>query len=211
MQYTHSTISSGPAPRCNRNTWRDARCAQMNQEPPNRLGAVADFTLALTIEPDNAGYRTQRGQCYLALEQYDAALADFEEALAKGPTAAALLGRAHAHVHLGRHRSAAADAEAALNLKDLSPLQMYRAGAVFALAVGSLDELKRPLTREEISARSLYQDRALSQVRLALLALPPEQRAGFWLSHPARDRALAAVRSTPVFRQLQHDFAPPAN
>ena len=182
--------------------------ARMKLEPPDRIGAVADLTNALAVEPTNAAYRGQRGQLYLALEQYPAALADFDEILANDRNAAALLGRGLARVRLGYYKSAAADADEAREMKAATPLQQYTAGSVFALAAGCLDALNRPLTREEAALRSDYQAQALAQVRRALLALPPEERVRFWVSHPARDRALASVRSTAAFRQLQHEFAP---
>ena len=182
--------------------------ARMRLEPPDRIGAVADLTHALAFEPANARYRAQRGQLYLALELYPVALADFDEILAKERNVAALLGRGHASVRLGYHKSATADAEEARDMNEVSPLQQYSAGSVFALAAGWLDDLKRPLTREEAALRADYQSRALEQVRRSLLALPPEERADFWSSHPARDRALTSVRSAAAFRQMQHEFAP---
>jgi tetratricopeptide (TPR) repeat protein len=180
--------------------------ARMRLEPPDHAGAVADLTLALAVEPANAAYRTQRGQLYLALGRYEAALADFDEVPGKDPTV--LLGRARARAGLGQHARAAAEADEAVALTGLSPSQVYAAGAVFALAAGSLDDLNRPLRREEADTRTRYQERALDLVRSALLALPPNERAAFWSSHPARDRALAAVRSGSRFRQLQGEFGP---
>jgi len=180
--------------------------ARLKSEPPDKAGALADLTLALAREPGNAAYRAQRGQLYLGLEQYLGAVADFDEVLARERSAHALLGRGLARASLGDHAGAAADAEEA-SKKDLTQLQRYSAGAVFSLAVGVLDSLKRPLTLDEARARLRYQERALALVKQSLLDLPEEQRASFWKSHPARDRSLAPLRPTPDFRELQQKYA----
>jgi tetratricopeptide (TPR) repeat protein len=186
-----------------------ARMKRMDK--PDREGAVADLTLALALarEPAKESYWLQRGQLYLALEQYPAALDDFKKALDRKRGAAALLGRATVQARLGRQALAIADVDEALRQKDLTPNQRYAAAAVFALAAGAFDEPPgRTLTKSESDTRLEYQDRAIEQVRLSLLALPPEQRVEFWKSHPARDRALAPLRSTPGFTKLRREFAP---
>ncbi len=181
--------------------------ARMRKEPPDREGALADLTLALALQPGNRAVRTQRGRLALTLGQFHIALADFDEVLAQERTLPALLGRAQALVQLGQHERAAEDVEAALRLPGVASLELYTAAEVFARRAGCLDDLGRPRTMAEEQTRVRYQDRAVDLLRRALLALPPEERSGFWASYPARDRTLNPVRGSVGYLRLKQEFA----
>lgn len=46
--------------------------------------AVEEYTIALELHPDELSSRVNRGQCYLKLGEFDAALADFDRVLKMG-------------------------------------------------------------------------------------------------------------------------------
>ena len=55
--------------------------------------------------------------------------------------------------------------------------------------------------------RSQYQSRALEAIDCVLTGLPAKERTAFWRDYPARDSALAAVRTSDGYRRLEREFA----
>src|SRR5581483_7215343 len=77
----------------------------------NHAGAVADYTSALTLEPDTPRILARRGWSYLLTDAARPALLDFDAAVRLDPWSSdAYSGRASARVRLGMYREAVADA-----------------------------------------------------------------------------------------------------
>jgi tetratricopeptide (TPR) repeat protein len=81
-----------------------------------RSEAVADFTAALVLMPDDASLKIARGQAYHLSGQYDLAIADFDAALKVDNSAVNLIRRAASLRAKGDYDHAAADYTAALGL-----------------------------------------------------------------------------------------------
>ena len=84
--------------------------------------AIADYTEAVRIKPnDDYAYR-RRGSAYLAAHEYDKAIADYTEAIRINPNEAEFY-RQRAQAYLGKHdtKKAAADNAAADKLEAKKP------------------------------------------------------------------------------------------
>jgi tetratricopeptide (TPR) repeat protein len=81
-------------------------------------GALAAFTRAIEINPDNAGARNERARLYRRLGNYAAAIADLNYVIALYPTHADLYAlRGEVYAESGDHPSAIADFTRALDLR----------------------------------------------------------------------------------------------
>jgi tetratricopeptide (TPR) repeat protein len=179
----------------------------------SRLGryadAIEDYTVALRAEPDAATFR-QRGWAYLASQAPRLARDDFASALKLEPASAdAYSGRGTARVRLGEYPLGVADAEEAIRRDPASPRQLWRSARVYAQAVAQIDADLRGGNRSSLSLRSRYQDRALDLVARALETLPQAERAAFWHDHILVDAALAPLRHTSRYAQLEARYAGP--
>jgi tetratricopeptide (TPR) repeat protein len=176
--------------------------AALRARAGDHLGAVDDYSLALAPGPDHAA-AAGRGWSYLALDAPALARADFERALRLRPgDGDAHNGLAYALVKLGKYREAAEGAERALRLDGSTARARYNAARVCAQAAQKAEEDNGLSEERREALRLRYQGRAVSLLRDALRALPPEERAGFWAGTVLRDGALAPLRPCDGFRQL---------
>lgn len=80
--------------------------------------AIADFTLAIGLDPRNPQYFCQRGDVLRRKQAFNDAVADYTAALARARgSACAYQGRAQAYLAKGKTQQALADVEQALRLK----------------------------------------------------------------------------------------------
>jgi tetratricopeptide (TPR) repeat protein len=79
-----------------------------------RDNAIADFSAVLSLKPDDASIRVDRGQNYHLNQQFDLAIADFTAALTLGPSPSTLVQRAASQRAKGAYEEAIADCTAAL-------------------------------------------------------------------------------------------------
>jgi tetratricopeptide (TPR) repeat protein/predicted Ser/Thr protein kinase len=173
--------------------------------------ALADLSLALQLEPNNATILTHRGQAFLACQndQNQSALSDFEDAIRSNPSSGpAYSGRARVRLELGQVSDALADVDTALSLGPPTATLVYSAATVYARAVAKLDADPSRKTRVDAETRVRYQDQALALVEQALLLLPEDQRAAFWRETVQRDSALAAIRHNMGFVRLLRQYSP---
>ena len=81
-------------------------------------GAIADYTQAIRLKPDDAGAYYNRGIAKAGLGQHFAAIADYDTAIRLKPDdAIAYVGRGIAKDRLGQHFAAIADYDTAIRLK----------------------------------------------------------------------------------------------
>lgn len=79
--------------------------------------AIADFTKALSLEPENAEALLQRGNARVTLREFEAGIADFDKALKIKPDASALhLSKGVALFNMGRRSDALASVDEACRL-----------------------------------------------------------------------------------------------
>jgi tetratricopeptide (TPR) repeat protein/predicted Ser/Thr protein kinase len=168
------------------------------------LGAGDDFTRALELSPDAELY-VHRGWASFFADAWRPALRDFETALKLDPKSSdAHTGRGLSRVMLGHYREAVADAGEALRRKPASPEMMHNLACVFALA---LTRLQADAAAQDRPARAAeYRKRCLEAIHKTLDMVPAGQRAAFWRERIAPDDALASVRETPEFKQLQKEY-----
>ena len=80
--------------------------------------AIADYTVAIGLKPDDAGAYYNRGTAKAALKQYNAAISDFTQAIRLKPDYAFAYGnRGIAKNALGQHFPAISDYDTAIRLK----------------------------------------------------------------------------------------------
>ena len=130
-----------------------------------------------------------RGWAYLVSDSPRLALGDFDAAIKLDRADSdAYNGRGTAHVRLGDHRAAAADAREAIRLGKASPRDTYNAARIYALAasvaaseIGEKGRVSRVLS-------SQYQETAVRLIRDALELESPEKRvrSGGIRSRPTR-------------------------
>lgn len=88
-----------------------ARCAErgyLRWEAGDAAGAIAEFTRAIELAPDDPAGYWSRAVVYRELQDYSAALADYTAALERGATEAYWY-RAGVYDELGLHEKARAD------------------------------------------------------------------------------------------------------
>src|SRR5262249_35674069 len=144
-----------------------------------------------------------RGWAYLVVDSPRLALGDFEAAIKLDPADGdAHNGRGTAHVRLGDHRAAVADARTALRFGKTNPRVTYNAARIYALAV--------PVAASEVGGNarmarllaSQYQDTAVQLVREALEREAPQNRASVWHNTIQDDPALKSIRRRLKFDEL---------
>jgi serine/threonine protein kinase/Flp pilus assembly protein TadD len=170
-------------------------------------GAVEDYNRSLALDPGASNIRTRRGWTYV-LNPDQLALAEFERAIKlNSRNGDAHNGRGFVLARLGRYREAIEDAEKALVLGPPVAEMIYNAACIFAQASGKArsDANVNAANHRELSTR--YAARAVDLIRQSLGKLPAGRRAEFWRQSIASDPALDPIRDTPVFVQLNGEFA----
>jgi serine/threonine protein kinase/Flp pilus assembly protein TadD len=174
-------------------------------------GALADYTLALALDPNSPSTLARRGWSYLG-DATRLALRDFDQAIKLEPKNADLYnGRGYARALLGDYRGAIDDAEQALGL-GLSGAELrfklaliYNAACVYAQAASKAAFLAEEPQRQPLSRR--YQDRAVELIHQAVELLPPQSRQPY-IRQILADPALDPVRNYPPFvREIGNDPA----
>ncbi len=144
-------------------------------------GAIADFTLALSLRPGWTDVLLRRGWAYVVAKAPELALADFDEVIRLDPTGAdSYSGRATTRAHLGRYQEAVADAEESLARGAKSSTVAYKAARVYAQAARAAAGDVERKGRAAVTLASRYQDRAVELVRDAVQKQPAGRRVAFW-------------------------------
>ena len=96
-------------------------------------GAIADYTQAIRLKPDDADAYLNRGIAKARLGQHFAAIADYDTAIRLKPDfAVAYYNRGNAKAELGQHFAAIADYDMAIRLKPDYAFAYYRRGVAKA-------------------------------------------------------------------------------
>jgi serine/threonine protein kinase/predicted Zn-dependent protease len=169
--------------------------------------AVADFTLALALAPDDLALRTERGQTYLGCGAARLAVADFDAVLGRDPkNAMACQGRGLARLQLDRCAEAASDAESLAGLANGDGRRVFNAACILAQAAGRL-ELRQEHGDRETAALSVHcQTRAEALLAEAILLLPKTDRATFWRNEVRGAGALAPLRLGYAYNALDRQY-----
>jgi tetratricopeptide (TPR) repeat protein len=109
-----------------------------------RTNAIADFTAALGLKPDDQGVLLQRGQNYHMNQQFDPAVADFSAALKLKSSPTTLMQRAASLRAKGAYAEAIADCNAALagevREAGLDPWDIYSERGYTEFLAGQFDQ-----------------------------------------------------------------------
>ena len=142
-------------------------------------GAIGDYAVALSLDPDSATLHNRRGWAYLLADASKLALADFEAALALDPDLShAYSGRGLALVREGRWRDAVADVETALRLATAGLKQQayYNAARVYALSLKFDAENFSRRGEAGLSEYRRRRDRAAALLLESVHQLPPDRQ-----------------------------------
>jgi tetratricopeptide (TPR) repeat protein len=155
--------------------------------------AAEDYTRVVEKEPDADIYQ-HLGWAHFFADAWKLALRDFTKAIGRNPELGdAYTGRGLAHVMLGLHAKAVADAEEALARKPASAEMMHNIACIYAQASVHAD----------VELATDYRRRAIDAVGRTLAMLPIEERAAFWRDKIVPDAALAPLRNDHAFQRLQ--------
>jgi serine/threonine protein kinase/Tfp pilus assembly protein PilF len=177
--------------------------AQTHVKLGDHAAALDAYSAALGLNPDAATH-CERGWAYLRVGAARLALADFEKALAGGrQMERALCGRGLAYLGLGLVERAVADAEEGARLGD-GPETRLLAACVYAGAAESAG--KSAPGRSGPGSALRYRERAVVLLELALRRVPQERRALFWRARVENERALAPLRDSARYRQMEATF-----
>ncbi|MGP0063057.1 MAG: protein kinase domain-containing protein [Isosphaeraceae bacterium] len=160
-------------------------------------GAIEDYTLALSMATPAEKPRLlrRRGWSYLFDEAYRPAIHDFEEVIhLDSKNAEAYSGRGLARAHIGQHRDAVSDAEAALKYDDSHWRIAYSAARIYARAAIAVASESRKTGPVAVRVVTRYQDRAFDLFKLALQRAPAEQRSSLLRDTITTDPALQPIR-----------------
>ena len=158
--------------------------------------AIADYTQALSIQPEWVGVLVLRGRAYLDRNATELARADFEHVLkveANNPDGHA--GRGEALVRLSRHKEAVAEADRALKLGEpISSRLYYAAARIYALAHSIVDAEARRRGRVVTPEIYRYEARAVELLTLAIEKTPADERAKFLREIVEKDAVMNTIR-----------------
>ena len=169
--------------------------------------AVGDYTLALERSPNDLALRTQRGQTYLACQAPQLALLDFEAAIQLDPKyALAYQGRGLARLQLDQAREAAGDAETLARLAPGDARLVLGAAGILAQSAARLELKEDRNGRERPAFRVHCQERAEMLLQEAMRLLPESERAAFWRDVARHDGALAPLRRSDAYREMDHQY-----
>jgi tetratricopeptide (TPR) repeat protein len=165
-------------------------------------GAIEDYTLSLSIQPENPRVLRRRGWSYLADDANRPAAHDFDEAIRLASESAdAHSGRGLARARLGQHRDAVIDATDSLRLDASTWRIAYNAAKIYALSAVAAEAESRKTGPPAVRLVARYTDRAADLVRLALERAPAEQRSVLVRETIRNDPALQPIRRR--LRQLE--------
>jgi tetratricopeptide (TPR) repeat protein len=168
--------------------------------------AIADYTLALRLEPKGDTY-ANRGWIQVLAKAHPLALNDFEEAIRLDPkNSDAHNGRGLMRAKLGKP-NAEADAQQALHLGPKTARRLWGAARIYAELVTRIDMDRNRGRNRGLSARFDYQHEALQLLRQALGLTNDEERASFWHGVIERDDTFDSIRSSPGYAELRVEFA----
>jgi tetratricopeptide (TPR) repeat protein len=157
-------------------------------------GAIEDQSLAIALRPGSARPRIERGGLYLVTDAPRSALRDFEEAIRLDSSHAdGYLGRGLAFAVLGQRREATADAARALGMEAPSPVRLYSAARIHALAGVAAATEARKRGQDAVSLAAHYQDQAMRLLGEWYKRLPPGERSSA-LRDLLQDPAMATLR-----------------
>jgi serine/threonine protein kinase/Tfp pilus assembly protein PilF len=169
--------------------------------------AVADYTLALRLEPKADTY-ANRGWIHVVTGANKSALDDFEEAIRSDPqNGDAHNGRGLMRAKLGL-ANADADAQEALRLGPNTARHVWSAARIYAELVGRIDADPDRSRSRALAVRFDYQHQALQLLRQAVGLTDVAERDSFWLGKIEDDKAFRPIRSSPGYAQLRAEFAP---
>ena len=158
-------------------------------------GAIADYTLSLSLQAENPRLLRRRGWSYLADDANRPAAHDFDEAIRLAPRSAdAFSGRGLARARLGQHRDAVSDAALALRLDETNWRIAYNAARIYAQSAVAADAESRKSGPAAVRLVTRYMDRAVDLVRLALERAPALQRSVLLRETIPADPALQPIR-----------------
>ena len=129
-------------------------------------GAIADYTQAVQISPNNPDAYYQRGVANNQLNNYQAALEDFNQVLRLSPkNTFAYAQRGLAHVGLKDYQGALADSDQIIQITRLAPnptnyILAYSVRAVAHIGLGQKQEAMADVQKAEEQAKILQSQRA---------------------------------------------------
>jgi eukaryotic-like serine/threonine-protein kinase len=182
--------------------WTCLLLARVHAESNDPAAALRELRRGLEMQPRDAARVTllvSRGFLHLRSEEWAAARADFDEALALQPDApGARLGRGLTALAGGDYRAAVADAEGDDSLDD--PSLLVRRAGLFARACDLVGADEQEPRRLDLKTR--YADRAVADLRAALEQQPEPERRKCWSETILPDANLRPLADLPAFRKL---------
>ena len=138
--------------------------------------AMADFTIAMALDPRNPQYFCQRGDVLRKKRAFKDAIADYTAALTRAPgSLCAYQGRAQAHLAAGNTHQALADVAKGLSAKPASLQLLFlrgRANSQAKLYDAAVTDFSRALASRALSGlqskdrATIYSQRALASLML---------------------------------------------
>lgn len=99
----------------------------------NYSQAIADYTNAIKLDPDDLDPYCKRGLAYCQMKNYEKAIADFTSAIKLGPNGSDLYyNRGCAHYYLQDYAEAIADFTSAIKLSPKDPNSYYNRGVAYS-------------------------------------------------------------------------------
>jgi tetratricopeptide (TPR) repeat protein/tRNA A-37 threonylcarbamoyl transferase component Bud32 len=164
--------------------------------------ALADFEVALGLDPANVNALCGRGHVRVRLGKVAEGLADLEAALGLDPANVnALCGRGYARVRLGRVKAGVEDVEAALAQGPPDQRLLLLSARICSLAAEQADV--QPELGASPRAPAAYAERAIHLLHLALEQPRRDaQRKALWRSSVQNDRRFNPIRRRIEFQEL---------
>ncbi len=154
--------------------------------------AIFDYTMSLSLQPDNPRVLRRRGWSYLADDGNGPAAHDFDAAIRRAPNDAdAWSGRGLARARLGQHEDARNDAEQSRKLGEKNWRIAYNGARVYALSAVAVDPESRKNSPATVAR---YFEHSFDLACLALNLAPPEQRSTLLQETMMKDPALLPIR-----------------
>jgi Flp pilus assembly protein TadD len=112
----------------------------------NYQGAIADYTEAIRLQPDNSLFYVFRGERYNSLRQYDKAISDFTESIRLLPTSPTYYDRGNSYFCLKQYRKAISDYTEAIRVDpplEANPVSVNFRGEVYNMRGAAFYYLKQ--------------------------------------------------------------------
>jgi eukaryotic-like serine/threonine-protein kinase len=169
--------------------------------------AAQDYARVVEKTPDAEIYQ-HLGWAHFFADAWKLAQHDFSKAIGRNPDLSdAYTGRGLAHVMLGQHAEAVADAEKALARKPASAEMMHNIACIYAQASVLADADLASNDRQALAMN--YRRRAVDALSRTLAMVPAEERGTFWRGKIVHDAALAPLRNEIDFQRLEKLAAQP--